>query len=334
MKKRNDISAPEKLEKNLLKIFPTLDEDEQSMLLVKDEAPWPDWCYLPMAASTAIATRGAEEEFVSRYILNTGIDLLWKISTILPWRLNKVIYRFDEDLAKELTENSVDVENVPVDILFRLPFPCVYIENPTGAEHCDGLFCFLEYDYRYPNTVELRMHYLFSDGDMICIFHQWTNDKDKLFNEMSLNAAKMEEKVRGSNFGYNKSEKFVEYSELSKKHLNLLLYLCSDEPDLERRNPIPRKRSRGNTVFAAYADKIEVGSYIGSVIRKGKNVAVEPKQSASKTPSPHRPHMRKAHWHLYWTGAGRKIPRVKWISPIFVKGEGSSIPVVTHDVRE
>lgn len=334
MKKRNDISAPERLEKNLLKIFPTLDEDEQNMLLVKDEAPWPDWCYLPMAASTAIATRGAEEEFVSRYILNTGIDLLWKISAILPWRLNKVIYRFDNDLASELTENSVDVENVPVDILFRLPFPCVYIEKPIGANHCTGLFCFLEYDYRYPDVVELRMHYLFDDESMICIFHQWTNDRENLFNEMSLNAAKMEEKVRGSRLDYKGSEKFIEYSELSKKHLNLLLYLCSDEPDITRNNPIPRQRSRGKTVFAAYADKIEVGSYIGSVIRKGKSNPVEQQLSVSRVSSSHRPHMRKAHWHLYWTGAGRKIPRVKWISPIFVKGDGSSIPVVTHDVKK
>jgi hypothetical protein len=34
-----------------------------------------------------------------------------------------------------------------------------------------------------------------------------------------------------------------------------------------------------------------------------------------------RPHMRRAHSHLYWTGEGRKQPRVRFLLPISVKGE-------------
>jgi hypothetical protein len=33
-----------------------------------------------------------------------------------------------------------------------------------------------------------------------------------------------------------------------------------------------------------------------------------------------RPHMRRAHSHLYWTGKGRKQPRVRFPLPISVKG--------------
>ncbi len=33
-----------------------------------------------------------------------------------------------------------------------------------------------------------------------------------------------------------------------------------------------------------------------------------------------RPHMRRAHSHLYWTGAGRAVPRVRFLLPISVKG--------------
>ncbi len=33
-----------------------------------------------------------------------------------------------------------------------------------------------------------------------------------------------------------------------------------------------------------------------------------------------RPHMRRAHSHLYWTGQGREIPRVKFLLPISVRG--------------
>jgi len=33
-----------------------------------------------------------------------------------------------------------------------------------------------------------------------------------------------------------------------------------------------------------------------------------------------RPHMRRAHSHLYWTGAGRAVPKVRFLLPISVKG--------------
>jgi hypothetical protein len=33
-----------------------------------------------------------------------------------------------------------------------------------------------------------------------------------------------------------------------------------------------------------------------------------------------RPHMRRAHSHLYWTGNGREIPRVRFLLPISVTG--------------
>jgi hypothetical protein len=33
-----------------------------------------------------------------------------------------------------------------------------------------------------------------------------------------------------------------------------------------------------------------------------------------------RPHMRRAHSHLYWIGAGRRVPRVRFLLPISVKG--------------
>ncbi|MBZ0159121.1 hypothetical protein [Candidatus Methylomirabilis sp.] len=34
-----------------------------------------------------------------------------------------------------------------------------------------------------------------------------------------------------------------------------------------------------------------------------------------------RPHMRRAHAHLYWTGPGRTEPRVRFLLPIAVKGK-------------
>jgi hypothetical protein len=41
-----------------------------------------------------------------------------------------------------------------------------------------------------------------------------------------------------------------------------------------------------------------------------------------------RPHIRAPHSHLYWTGPGRTVPRVRFIAPVFVRGgvpEGSEV---------
>ena len=35
-----------------------------------------------------------------------------------------------------------------------------------------------------------------------------------------------------------------------------------------------------------------------------------------------RPHIRRAHWHHYWTGPGRKSLEVRWIQPTLVLADG------------
>ena len=47
-----------------------------------------------------------------------------------------------------------------------------------------------------------------------------------------------------------------------------------------------------------------------------------------------RPHLRRAHWHLYWTGEGsrhdpaRAIPVLRWLPPIPVKLDEAPEPIV------
>jgi hypothetical protein len=45
-----------------------------------------------------------------------------------------------------------------------------------------------------------------------------------------------------------------------------------------------------------------------------------PRESGDSTGRTVRPHTRRAHAHLYWTGEGRETPRVRFLLPISVKG--------------
>jgi hypothetical protein len=45
-----------------------------------------------------------------------------------------------------------------------------------------------------------------------------------------------------------------------------------------------------------------------------------------------RPHMRRADSHLCWTGAGRGIPRVRFLLPIVVRG-GRLVEEAEHPIE-
>jgi hypothetical protein len=46
-----------------------------------------------------------------------------------------------------------------------------------------------------------------------------------------------------------------------------------------------------------------------------------------------RPHIRRAHWHRYRTGIGRKEIKTLWLAPVYVCGNGKEIPVTIREVK-
>lgn len=332
------LTPPERLEKRLLLSYPDLDSLTERMLGAKNEMGWPDWCYLPMGASYAIVTQGAEVGIAQRLMAASGIGDLEALSAVIPWRLHKVIFRFDPEFADEITRQDTVPGDIPAALLQHMPYPCVYIQDPPGVDQCEGVFVFLEWDHRYPDAMELRMHYLFSDQRIVQLFYQFTDDQETLAARF---AANNEETFRK----FAKDLPLQDEKELARwrqcvenmpRHLSMLVYLCSDEPDFSRTADVPRRRGRGAVKTAGYPDRVEVGSYIGGVIRMGRKAAEGPEADEigpSGSGSPKRPHMRRAHWHLYWSGEGRKVPRVKWISPVFIHGEGREPPTVIHPVK-
>ena len=62
-------------------------------------------------------------------------------------------------------------------------------------------------------------------------------------------------------------------------------------------------------------NKTKDNKYVEKAIRRGK---FGYKIGESLTVNPH---WRKAHPHLYWTGEGRKIPRIKFVKGVIVHKE-------------
>lgn len=333
-------TAPDRLEHEMLAKYPDLDE-RISRSLNADGPRWPSWCYLPMGDSYSIVT-GAAEERVAMYLMTAAERMadLRKLAAIIPWRVAKPIYRFDPDLAAELMD-SADDSRIPAEVLIRLPYPCVFIEHPPGVDDCEGVFAFLEADERYPEALELRMHYLFIDNKIHVAVVQYDltgRDSSIFAAKMAVENAKSMRKLGGrtleDDYTTEVEQRVSQIDKYKCGHINMILYLCADDPDLHRSAPIPRQRGPRKDV-AAYSDVIDVGTEQGAIIRRARQVAQPHTASAlagtHKSPTPH---VRRAHWHLYWMGTGRTTPAIKWIMPIFVGGGDKPRPTTINIIKE
>ena len=119
--------------------------------------------------------------------------------------------------------------------------------------------------------------------------------------------------------------------------LSNVLYLCTEQPDVEDRElPASRVSRMGTRVrFSVPKNEtaIAVGVRLGAVFRKEASGRSERSESGLGRPLP--PHIRRAHWHTYWVGKkGEQRPEVKWLSPILVNAKSHEDLVETvHKVR-
>lgn len=117
-------------------------------------------------------------------------------------------------------------------------------------------------------------------------------------------------------------------SDFARMALILLLYL-SGEPDVVRRlHPVakPHRDARMRRKDPErWADIREPGVWdVGVGYRQALErweIEQERESAAPSSDRSVRPHMRRAHAHLYWTGPGKTEPQVKFLLPIAVKGK-------------
>ena len=117
------------------------------------------------------------------------------------------------------------------------------------------------------------------------------------------------------------------YRQTSSSMLQLLLYLCSEKPDMpEIEHPQHRRRLSGS-VRSPEAPRVwDVGVRVSTAIRRfnGKATVATDNRESGAAPGSHaspRPHVRSAHWHTYWMGPRDAVfplrkPVMRWIPPL------------------
>lgn len=284
---------------------------------------WPAWCYCPMAAWYAIVCADAGKHQLT---LDLVPDVA-RLAALGAWRISQGIYQFDTDMAAAI-DKTLLVGEMPTDVLLRLPEYSIYIDGAGLSwmgEPLRGYWVYLEWD---ANTERRELRLLLDTESALqpAILHMgpWTVTEavDRMVSE-----SKAQAQSAGISSALLTPELVEKIASEVQPIIARVLYICSDEPDIIDREqpeakpsrPQPKRVKKGWRLFPPDKPRIwRVGETLGQQLRS-VNTATET-DSTRKGP---KPHLRRAHWHGYWTGPreGERKFQYKWLPPMVVAGE-------------
>ncbi len=347
-KKNKDYIAPLELTKTLSKKFAGCFDKVE--MFRKDRGihvpMWDDICYIPINATLSIASLYRDCN------INVFPSVL---AATAAWRRYKQIYSFNKDLLDLLFAQADDIV-VPVEILYQLPYDCIYIS--VDCNGMDGYFVHFDYDVNTKQT-ELRFTVIFQNGKieafMLPLRSSWTiqegikeviklahiNVKSEEFKETFKEWNMNGEQLKNN---WTDTEKYMYH--MVSAFIQPVLYICAENTDIEENSEqknITRRTSEGNKdllidqpkdVFREIR-KWDVGYKISYAMRRKGSHGTGSGGSTGEAGgwgSTKRPHSRRGHWHHYRKGKGKTELILKWTAPTFIHAElnGEETPVTEN----
>lgn len=272
-----------------------------------------------------------------------GMTFINALPMFSAWRMSLSIYRIDEDIFKEMLKAPIP-SDTPSDIFKRLPDFCVYIEFPHIIKMSDinddveknsntdleitGFWAYLNHPNNTTKKLELNICLDVIENENYID----TLPSNSMIIEDGLTADKASDLVIEQYTGMPHFQAKALADSDKKTLLSLLpilLWLCAEEPDISnmigepltiekvREPKYSQKKKTGKFIPPSNPRIYNLGSRLGGEIRAFKDEINQSDNTRKSTTK--RPHIRKGHWHGYWTGKGQeKQFIVKWLSATFV----------------
>ncbi len=264
------------------------------------------------------------------------------LAALGAWRTTQGIYRCDPTIFDALWDTPVTGE-LPAEVLLRLPEWCCYIETPERTyrgRKAFGFFVHLDWSLGYTDTPPDAqasgvpwLRFLVDHGEQIdCTvpiplvgtlekgIAVWLHDAIEQARRRGEAPESIKEKL---------PEKFA--GEIAPL-ISLTLYLCSQNAEVRDRRGLKLRPSKPPATHTKQGPRFfppdrpttwEVGWRIGAAIRAAE--AAPARRDRGGTHASPRPHIRRAHWHSFWTGPRAKVgvaPEterelvLRWLPPI------------------
>lgn len=284
---------------------------------------WDDWIY---AALDCVEPNWKKDLVVGDPIPDHLINNLpcptGELVTLGSWMLTKNIYRFEDEVALELTKSKFE-GNLP-NFLINIPELCIYVQtdnfdlNFQGSKIYGVIFTLSELcaekvlvstvflDTGLTRTIVLLIKEDKSIEDCLSDFINEFHDDRSVLNE----------------------DEISEYQSLQKQLINILLWFSLTKPDYTPLMPENHKEKVGIQVVKRIPRLFEAQKYkpflAGSETAKQLKLVKESLSSYSQQSAKvqRRPHLRRAHYHLYWYGAKGSYEKYefKWIPVTLIGG--------------
>ncbi|MBO5576939.1 MAG: hypothetical protein J5956_11665 [Ruminococcus sp.] len=269
------------------------------------------------------------EEIVRTCVLDTQLN--WE------WDKYKQIYKFNPELFKLLTEET-DADSVMADIfLSKLPFPCFYVDNPI-EDGIGNVFVgfYVLIRLGVDNVPELFIEFAQADPERsyrfcaVPLIKGSNKTIDELLTRQYVLAGVDPKDV---------PQKEV-FNEMCKKAINCVAYLCTDKVDvIKTRREVKAKSPKSSKKKPKTVKVGLVGDKIAKVIKENRvRYVYEGNSRPHEKGTPKSAHIRRAHYHSFWTGKRSEPEKreliVKLISPIFVKGENGADKVTVRKIEK
>lgn len=268
------------------------------------------------------------------------------IAALAGWRRAKTVYDFSTALSEELIKSAQSQEmTMPVSAM-ALPYWSIYIRPNFKGWDIDGFFVY--YDEDISETTgqhyrELRFTPIDKDGFprptlyLIQGPREEMSIKDCLGNSFNaLSEIDIPRNLRAMGikpaFPVDIDHQSMEaLGEVAAQLVSFVLYLSAVNADMKRDVRAPFKRTKNIQDIAREVEHIHVGDEVAVRIR-----TMNKRQTESEPSEPlgghHRSpvmHIRRAHWHTFHVGEGRKGTKVKWLAPMLVNPSGKTDNVIT-----
>lgn len=304
---------------------------------------WPEWCYLPLAGSMALATGGApvadlqRQTFAQQRVWAAGAS---RLAALVAWRRTKGVYRFDPALLRALRDTPMQGD-LPTECLQRLPEWCIYIDlrgagmgvPGDAAVPLLGAFAHLEWDVAQEHA-ELRLLFDAEDELRVVALDLGGSILDGLRSVTATARSMMPDLPSPAPWREDDIARAI------GETVALVLYLCAEDADVRgegRPGPLPPLQTRsGPREQSAQSVRVwEVGARVGAVLRHSAEETRPDQRGDGHHASP-RPHVRRAHWHHYWIGsrAGDRRLVLRWLHPVLVGAadDPDALPTTIHPV--
>ncbi|MDR1587392.1 MAG: hypothetical protein LBS57_08055 [Treponema sp.] len=236
------------------------------------------------------------------------------------WRWTQGIYRFHPELYSALADTAPSGD-LPAEVLLRLPEWSLYIETPGMMQSqdspLDGVFVYLDVEGSGTPTLRFVLNGELGPGFGPILPLTGSTIRKSLeihFTRVFDTVPDIVSKV-----DFAKDDVVDEHSRRTELILPYVLYICADEADIsghvesaKPHYPVSVKTKKGLKLFPPDKPKIwKIGEDVGKALIEAKERFLsESRATAAGDRAPMRPHIRRAHWHGYWTGPRKPKPNI------------------------